>query len=34
MGALNANRKHVIQCIMLHFVIDKRKRELDDIAKG
>ncbi|CAB4031643.1 G2 M phase-specific E3 ubiquitin- ligase-like [Paramuricea clavata] len=31
---LNINRKHVIQGIMIHFVIDKRKRELDDLAKG
>ena len=31
---VQANRKHTIQAMMVYFIIDKRKRELDDIAKG
>lgn len=31
---LSRNRKHSIQSLMVYNVIDKRKRQLDDIAKG
>lgn len=31
---LNGNRKLLIQGLVVYFVIHKRRRELDDIAKG
>ena len=33
-SSLNSDRRLVIQDLMVYQVIDKRKRELDDIAKG
>ena len=33
-NVLNSDRKQIIQGLMVYHVIDKRKRELDDIAKG
>ncbi len=31
---LNCNRKLLVQGLVVYFVIHKRRRELDDIAKG